>query len=97
MLAVFGGDSLLPRHERETFTQLKQKLLQFVNQPLLQFALAVGGVLLEVKKFQNIRVFEDVVRISFGFELEHLSRDFRTVSILRGKQTLIVKRVYLPL
>ena len=49
MLAVLCGNPLLTSHEREAFTQFKQKLLQLINQALFQLTFTSLKVIISCK------------------------------------------------
>lgn len=57
-VAGLSANTHLPRDEREPLAKFQQKLLQFINNRLLQPALFYLASLRQLQEFQHIRVFD---------------------------------------
>mgnify|MGYP004542174729 CR=1 FL=1 len=63
VMIFIDSDSLLSPDKRESLSKFEKESLQFINKALLKFALCVLREFRESCELQNIRIFQNVLRL----------------------------------
>ncbi|MCL2091514.1 MAG: hypothetical protein FWH11_09930 [Micrococcales bacterium] len=90
------GDPLLPGDEREPLAEFEQKVVQLVDERLLQLALADVRTVRHAQELEHARVLEDVVSRCARLQLGDLGAHRLATVLPGGKEPFIVERADLP-
>ena len=63
-MVFLEGEPLLPCLEKKAFSEFQQEMFDLADDGEFQVGFGISGLFIQPEKFQNIRVFEQVLRLA---------------------------------